>query len=224
MVSKGRKPAVAPLFQRNAVNFSHCARYVFLSPRSTGFCAIWDCISSSSLSLSTKSAPVANRSGLSGPQVVLRSHLDLNPDVASLLAVSSAVVGFSLSCPSLLVLVAALLLPFQPLPPPLLPVNPLPLLPPPSSPPPRPRCPFASLPLLPLSRCRWCPCGYFLMVVCALFLLFLLLRRRRLQKSLRRIFRFRLRFATDMRDGAVGACRGKGAPWRLTLVHVLWHG
>jgi len=58
----------------------------------------------------------------------------------------------------------------------------------------------------------------------AWLLLLLLLRRRRRLRNFRRIFRFRLRFATDMRDGAVGACRGKGVPWRLTLVHVLWHG
>jgi len=39
-----------------------------------------------------------------------------------------------------------------------------------------------------------------------------------------RTFRFRLRLATDMRDGAAGAHRGKGVSWRLILVHVLWQG
>ena len=41
------------------------------------------------------------------------------------------------------------------------------------------------------------------------FMLLLLLGRRRL-RSPHRIFRFRLRLATDMRDEAAGAHRGKG--------------
>ena len=45
------------------------------------------------------------------------------------------------------------------------------------------------------------------------FMLLLLLGRR--LRSLRRIFRFRLRLATDMRDEAAGAHRGKGVSWRL---------
>ena len=57
----------------------------------------------------------------------------------------------------------------------------------------------------------------------AWFLLFLLLRCRRL-RSPNQIFRFHLRLATDMRYGTEGAYRGKGVPWRLTLVHVLWQG
>ena len=55
------------------------------------------------------------------------------------------------------------------------------------------------------------------------FMLLLLLGRRRL-RSLRRIFRFRRRLATDMRDEAAGANRGKGVSWRLILEHVLWQG
>jgi len=50
------------------------------------------------------------------------------------------------------------------------------------------------------------------------FMLLLLLGRRRLH----RVFRFRLRLATDMRDEAAGAHRGKGLPWRLILVKFLW--
>ena len=41
-------------------------------------------------------------------------------------------------------------------------------------------------------------------------------------RSLRCIFRFRLRLATDMRDETVGAHRGKRVSWRLIFVHVLW--
>ena len=149
--------------------------------------------------------------------------------------------------PSCLVLVATLLLPFQPLPPPLFPVHLSqlrPLLPPPPPPPPRPRCPFASLPLPPLlplplvsraGRKRsagWgVPRGASFLLLFQLFVgllrrdpvfvLLLLLGRRRL-RSLRRVFRFRLRLATDMRDEAAGAHRGKEVSRRLILVHVLW--
>jgi len=52
----------------------------------------------------------------------------------------------------------------------------------------------------------------FTAVVRAWFRLFLLLRRHRL-RSLRRIFRFRLRLATDMRDETAGAYRGKRLDW-----------
>ena len=77
VVSKGFKPGASPPYRRNTVNLSHCASFVFLSrahprspippfsaltsratdahptsPRSTGFCAIWGCISSSSVSMS----------------------------------------------------------------------------------------------------------------------------------------------------------------------------
>ena len=67
VVSKGWKPGVAPPLQRRTVDLNHCARFVSCtaipplstltsrathahptSPRSTGFCATWDCISSSS--------------------------------------------------------------------------------------------------------------------------------------------------------------------------------
>ena len=95
------------------------------SPRSTGFCAIWDCISSSSssssLAPSTKPTTLACCSGSAGPHVVPRSHHGLGCSVASLRAASSTSAGLSSSCPSSLVLAAALApppLPSPPMPPP----------------------------------------------------------------------------------------------------------
>ena len=143
---KGLSRVIAP-GSNECGSLNHCARLVFLSH------AI-DCTGSPSYLLCSESGsslPTVVRCSCSaGPHVIFRSHLDLNFDVASLLAPFSVFVGFSSSFPSFLALVAALLLLFPPLPPPLLPVHPPLLRPPPSPPPPRPRCPFASLPGLPL--------------------------------------------------------------------------
>ena len=72
-------------------------------------------------------------------------------------------------------------------------------------PPPKPP-PYLSYPLPPpLGRARF-QARRTLARAC--FLLFLVLRRRRL-RGLRRIFRFRLRLATDMRDETIGAYRAE---------------
>jgi len=136
----------------NAVNLNYCAHFAFLSR------AIDQTDSRRLASPLDKRSPRLD-------QVSVESHTALSASWPA--EVSCSFFVFSLSFPALieeicfasllslarhcLSLVAALLLPLPPCPPPLLPVHPPPLRPPPPPPPPpRPRCPFASLPRLPL--------------------------------------------------------------------------